>query len=127
MPGFELGELGLGGACALLAAMEVLLLLGVGGGGGVGGGVIACGSVESYGIYTCGLFRRVGWNVSICIGFCASRSEQHGIYSVFACFQKAVFSGRSNPMVLTLLSTPVDCSCASCLLMFLRIKKSRKT
>ena len=37
VPGFELGELGLGGACALLAAMEVLLLLGVGGGGGVGG------------------------------------------------------------------------------------------
>ena len=63
-----------------------------------GGGVIACGSVESYGIYTCGLFRRVGWNVSICIGFGASRSEQHGIYGVIACFQKAVFSGRSNPM-----------------------------
>ena len=31
------------------------------------------------------------WNVSICIGFCASKSEQHGIYGVFACFQKAFF------------------------------------
>ena len=57
--------------------------------------------------------------------FCVSRSEQYGIYGVFACFQKTFFSGKSNPVVFTVLSTPVHCSCALCLLMFLRIK-SRK-
>ena len=77
-----------------------------------------CSCVLVFRAYPC-------WNVSICIGFCASRSEQHGIYGAFACFQKAFFPGRSNPMVFTLLSTPDDCSCAMCLLMFLRIK-SRK-
>ena len=110
---------------------------GWGGGGRVGGGrgVIACGSVEFYGIYsvfyTCGLLLRVGLPCGPlleCVylhGFCVSRSEQYGIYGVFACFQKTFFSGRSNPVVCTALSTPVHCSCALCLLMFLRIK-SRK-
>ena len=104
-------------ACALLAAIEGLL-------GGVG--VLACGNVESYGIYsafyTCGLFLRVGlprgpllacWNVSICIGFCTSRSEQHGISGVFACFQKAFFGQVQSYgvyiNVLHLLTAPARC------------------
>ena len=55
------------------------------------------------------------WNVSICIGFCASRSEQHGIYGVFACFQKAFF--RAGPILwclhyyLHLLTAPARCVC----------------
>ena len=45
------------------------------------------------------------WNVSICIAFCASGREQHGIYGDFACFQKAFFSGRSDPMVFIIIFT----------------------
>ena len=63
---------------------------------------MACGSAESYGIYsvfyTCGSLLRVScpcrpcsWNVSIYVGFCASTGESHSIYSVFACFLKAIF------------------------------------
>ena len=54
------------------------------------------------------------WNVSICIGFCASRSRQHGIYGVFACFQKVFF--RAGPIILWflhyclhLLTAPAHC------------------
>ena len=32
-------------------------------------------------------------------GFCAPRSEQHGIYGVFACFQKAFFIGQVQSYV----------------------------
>ena len=55
------GSLGLEGHAHFLPPWRFCYssALGVGVGWG-GGGVIACGSVESYGIYTCGLFRRVG-------------------------------------------------------------------
>ena len=101
--------------------MESLLLHG----GGGGGGPIACGSVESYGIYsvfyTCGLLLRVGLP-------CGPLLECVYLQRVlrikkrttrFCLFSEGIFSGRSNPMVFTFLCTPVDCSCALCI-------KSRK-
>ena len=108
-------------ACALLAAVESLLLHGGGGGGGQLHAEVS--NPMEFTVFStpadcsCVLVFRADpcWNVSICRGFCASRSEQQG----FACFQKAFFSGRSNPMVFTFLCTPVDCSCALCI-------KSRK-
>ena len=112
--------------------MEGLLLHG---GGGGGGEEIACGSVESYGVYsvlyTCGLLLRVGLPCGpllecvylhrvLCV---KKRTTRH--LRCCCLFSEGNFSGRSNPMVFTLLSTPDDCSCAMCLLMLLRIK-SRK-
>ena len=44
------------------------------------------------------------WNVSICKGFCASRSEQHVSYGVFACFQKALFGQVQSYMLLRIKS-----------------------
>ena len=101
--------------------MESLLLHGGGGGGGQLHAEVS--NPMEFTVFStpadcsCVLVFRADpcWNVSICRGFCASRSEQQG----FACFQKAFFSGRSNPMVFTFLCTPVDCSCALCI-------KSRK-
>ena len=82
--------------------MEGLLLHG--GGVGGGGGIIARGSVESYGIYsvcyTFGLLLRVGLPrgpLLECVylhGFCVSRSEQHGIYSGFCVFSEGIFFGQ---------------------------------
>ena len=104
--------------------MVGLLLHGGGGEGGWGGEVIACGSVSNPMVFTvfstpadcsCMLVFRADpcWNVSICIGFGASRSEQHGIYGVIACFQKAFF--RAGPILwllhhyLHLLTAPARC------------------
>ena len=58
------------------------------------------------------------WNASICMVFACQEANNTVFTAVFAYFQKAFFSGRSNPMVFTVLSTPLHCSCALCLQMF---------
>ena len=104
--------------------------------GGVGGGgncMRKC--VESYGIYsvfyTCRLLLHVGFPCGPLLEcvylhrFWRVKKRATRYLRCYCLFSKGIFSGRSNPMAFTSLSTPVDCSCALCLLLFLRIK-SRK-
>ena len=86
---------------------------------GWGGGLMACGSVESYGIYSifysCVLVFRADpcWNMSICMVF-ARQEANNTVFTVFLLvFRKAFLSGRSNPMffyrIIHLFTAPARC------------------